>query len=152
MIVFDLDGTLSNHAWRRRLYLDGTDKDWHRYNEAAQKDDPVPGMATLFWRCCMGAGARAEIWTGRPERYREATEAWLTENLFNGNDMWRRGGILKVPLRMRQEGDLRSSVEIKREWLRAAPEFVTLAIDDREDVVRMFEQEGVTCLIVPQKS
>tara|TARA_R110002124_G_scaffold126278_4_gene285821 strand:+ start:14874 stop:15209 length:336 start_codon:yes stop_codon:yes gene_type:complete len=76
--------------------------------------------------------------SGRSENQRSVTEQWLVWN--------------EIPfdqLLMRSEGDFRPDVEIKREFLeeiRQSKNEILLAVDDRQSVVAMWRENGITCL------
>jgi hypothetical protein len=78
------------------------------------------------------------IMTARPERYREVSKIWLKMH--------------EIPFRriiMHADGDRRSDDVIKREMLadlRQEGINPIFAVDDRASVVRMWRDEGVTCL------
>jgi len=75
--------------------------------------------------------------SGRPENYKPETVQWLRDNF-----------ITYHTLLMRKEGDSRNDKIVKLELfgkIRQAGE-VLFAIDDRQQVVDMWREEGVTCL------
>ncbi|MBV8972331.1 MAG: hypothetical protein JO290_08580, partial [Sphingomonadaceae bacterium] len=130
-IIFDLDGTLT-----RLAELDGGEIDWDDvYSQcgAAEPRQPIIAVA----RSAVAAGDRVEIWTGRPERYRGPTVAWLIGV-----------GLGDVPLRMRPADDHRDSVEMKSAWLALEPIPPALALDDSRAAAAMWTAKGVTALVV----
>lgn len=77
--VFDIDGVLSNDAWRQQYLDDPNDPTWNRYYEGAQDDDVIEaGRFALFeaWE----SGWDIYFSTGMPERYREDRQKWLETN------------------------------------------------------------------------
>ena len=151
MIVFDLDGTLSNHHWRYALHIAGGKRDYDAYHAVLGMDSPIPWMVGVFWAMRNSSGALVEFWTGRPEQYRAATEGWITEFLFNGNSAWLRKGLFHTNLRMRPDGDSRPNAELKRDWVRLCAKEgkpVRLAFEDMETTAKMYREEGVQCLLV----
>lgn len=79
--------------------------------------------------------------TGREEKFRPQTEAWLKKH-----------DITYAQLLMRATGDFRKDSIIKKEIFheKIAPHYnVLFVLDDRDQVVKMWRQElGLTCLQV----
>lgn len=134
-VIFDVDGTLSDPTHRLH-HLGGDRKDYAAFYGALSDDgchDPIRNLLR-----CLSRENRIVICSGRPDDYREATEAWLT-----------RYGIEYTELYLRPSGDFRPDYVIKAEILRAirADGYDPwLVIDDRPSVVRMWREEGLTCL------
>ena len=92
LIVFDLDGTLSDDSHRQH-YVAKPNRDFKSYYAGMSLDKPiVPVVNTML---ALAARHDVEIWTGRPEQYRQCTVDWLL-------------GIPYIRLRMRADGDNRS--------------------------------------------
>ena len=145
-IVFDLDGTLSNDEHRAH-YLTGDKKDWDAYFDACDGDMPHTHIVTVL-KALSHQGHDIEIWTGRSERVRDKTIAWLAEQ---GITVYPPPGLATrgvETLRMRPEGDLRPDTVLKHEWLEQARErgeAPDLAFDDRDRVVEMWRAAGIPC-------
>lgn len=131
-VVFDLDGTLADLTHRKH-FLDA--KDWRGFFAAVGGDAPIAKVREVFLTMHY-AGHRIEIWSGRSDECREATEDWLAEH-----------GFPDVPLIMRNAGDHRPDDEVKREFLRGT-EAPDLIFDDRDRVVQMWRSLGITCFQV----
>lgn len=131
--VFDLDGTLADVEHRR--YFVGT-KNWDGFFEACDQDPPISDVINLL-RTLFQNGHRVEIWSGRSDQVREKTENWLKKNvgLFAP-------GILK---HMRKQGDFTPDHVLKKAWLDAEPTKPDMIFDDRQSVVDMWRENGVTC-------
>lgn len=132
-MVFDLDLTLADSAWRASL---AKEKRWDEFHAGIPRDPADPLVAFLL-RAALGSGYRVALVTGRPEERRAATEDWL-----------RRKAVPWHELRMRADGDYRPDVEVKREHLVAMRREglrVVLVLDDRDRVVSMWREEGVPC-------
>jgi phosphoglycolate phosphatase-like HAD superfamily hydrolase len=72
--VVDIDGVLADVRHRLR-YVEGRRKDWDAFFAAAVDDEPLPQGVELANRL---AGQHTIVYlTGRPERCRDDTEAWL---------------------------------------------------------------------------
>ena len=134
--VYDLDGTLADDIHRQH-HLEGPEPDWDAYFDDCVDDPPNPEVcllaATLY---DSPAWHRVEIWTGRPERVREATERWLAAQ-----------GVRYDVLRMRVDGDHRTNVEYKGELveLYGKPDVV---FEDRVPATAWWRAQGITCLQV----
>jgi len=158
MIVFDLDGTLADMTHRAPMIAHRPRMDaaqWDLFFAAAVNDTPIVPMVDLF--AMLRPLTELQIWTGRPERIRRATEDWLTEHLFL-NRRWvsksartssKYNPIVPnpwhIPLRMRPDADHRPDAELKQEWLAALAAPPTMVFEDRERVVDMWRRNGVVC-------
>ena len=134
MIVADLDGTVSNHK-NRQMYVEGKVKYYDAYHAHILEDEPFWQVVGLLQ--VLDYSAYIEIWTGRPERYRDITEEWLDK--------------YRVPydaLRMRKDDDFRDVNVIKGEWLDELEEKPDMALDDRDKCVKFWNDNGILCLQV----
>lgn len=133
-VVFDLDGTLANLD--HRLHLQIT-KDWRGFFAAVGGDTPIL-HAIKVAQAMADAGHRVEVWSGRSDECREATERWLALNL-----------VPYDALIMRTAGDTRPDDIVKQEFLRGGgtPDLI---FDDRDRVVAMWRGLGIPCFQVAQ--
>lgn len=130
-VVFDLDGTLALTEHREH-FLTGDKKDWRSFYAACDLDAPcAPLWATFF--ALLDAGHRVEIWTGRSAEVADKTLNWL----FNQG--------IKMPIRMREEGDHRPDTVLKAEWLAEEDRKPDLIFEDRASVVAMWRSHGIVC-------
>ena len=142
MVVFDLDGTIANIDHRAHYVRDGN-KQWDEFFEACDKDLPekevIRTLAALW-----DAGHRIEIWSGRSDKVRAKTEAWLNAN-FPALYTWDNQVVQPASLltRMRPAKDYQSDVELKRSWLHEAEVKPDMIFDDRQGVVDMWREEGI---------
>lgn len=132
-VIFDLDGTLSDASWRDHFRQDGN---WDEYFEHCSSDPVVKPVAELL-SAVFKAGHRILIITGRPERVRKTTEAWLLKNL-----------IMYDKLYMRKDDDFHSNEEYKNEVLDSITEPILFAVEDDPEAVKVFKERGITCLQV----
>jgi hypothetical protein len=139
--IVDLDGCIADDRWRRELIppaIPGrprTNLDFDPYHSGCPLD-PVGNLGEIVEH------TKIIILTARPLTYYTKTYNWLLEV----------AGIFPSILIMRNPDDARPSVEVKREqvgWLfepnlqyglRDRSQIVQ-AIDDREDIVRMYAEE-----------
>lgn len=148
-IIFDIDGTLANTSHRVHHVKNGN-KNWDAFFGKMGEDTPVLGVTWLAEELAHGVrvgGVTAHLFlvSGRPDSYRAVTVAWLHENVPMLFDM-------SEALLMREAGDHRSDVEVKREILKGIQGQgydVRLAIDDRPSIIKMWQDEGIPVLQVP---
>lgn len=146
-IIFDIDGTLAD-VEHRRHHL----PNWGAFFEHMGADKPVDPVVWLSARVVEAGlfqaldgddpGFDIFICTGRPADYRGVTEKWLARH---APLLWAH----TKRLLMRPAGDQRADTTVKKEMLnvlRGEGYDVMLAIDDRQSVVDMWRQNGVTCL------
>ena len=135
-IVFDLDGTLAGTSHRVH-FLEQEPKDWESFYAACVDDEPIGPI----WRLYLSLEkdrTSLEIWTGRPDTYKDVTELWLWNHLMRYDK-----------LRMRKEGDFRSDIEVKSEWLRDSGK-PDLVFEDRSRMVQWWRSQGVICCQVAE--
>jgi hypothetical protein len=132
LVILDIDGVLADV--RHRLhYLAARPKNWEGFFAAAKNDRVLEVGAEFATR----AAATHEIvyLTGRPERLRAATQAWLDQQqLPTGR------------LVMRAEGDRRPSAVVKLHELRRLrrESTVELLVDDDPSVIDAARSAGFT--------
>lgn len=132
LAVFDLDGTLADT--RHRLHhVRSTPRRWDLFFRAAVDDRPLAeGVALAVERA-----RECEIVyvTGRPERCRRDTVAWLERHGLPDGRVW-----------MRPNSDRRPARATKTELVRrlARNRTVAVAVDDDELVCEAYEHAGFT--------
>lgn len=141
-LVADLDGTLANIEHRRH-FIERTPKAWDEFHAEMPHDLPnvnVGIAVTAF----MNLDYEIIFVTGRFQRYRETTEAWLKKHFPH---------LSQAHLFMRADGDYRKDDVVKRQLFEEliAPSFnVRLVLEDRAHVVRMWRAIGLECWAVAQ--
>lgn len=135
----DIDGTIADIGHRLH-YIKGNNNDWNSFFEACDKDKRKDDIYEIIDRIQSSPYNPIIYITGRPERLREKTEAWL-----NMNDFW------YDLLYMRKDGDYRFDVEVKKEiydkYIKDSYEVIAV-FDDRDAVVELWRSLGLTCLQV----
>ena len=135
MAVIDLDGVVADV--RHRLHhLDARPRDWNAFF-AAMSDDPVlPEGRAVVDR--LAADHEIVYLTGRPERTRPATEAWLKRHRLP------RGDVI-----MRRERDRRPARVTKPALLRklAAGRQIAVVVDDDPEVCAALTADGWPVLV-----
>ena len=141
LYIFDLDGTIALIEHRRHL-VEGKSKKWDDFFEACVDDTPNQAVVNTLKRL-HSAGAEIWIFSGRSESVRGKTEDWL----YN-HDIWR----LLSRLQMRPEKDYTSDEILKETWLSnmvsTDTERLVAVFDDRDNVVKMWRENGVACFQV----
>jgi phosphoglycolate phosphatase-like HAD superfamily hydrolase len=130
LAVFDLDGTLADVRHRLPL-LQRRPRDWDAFFRAAVEDPPLAeGVALALTHARTDELAYV---TGRPERCREETRAWL-----------RRHGLPAGRLLMRRNDDRRPARTAKPELLRrlAGGREVSVVVDDDALVCDAYRRAG----------
>lgn len=155
LYIFDLDGTLANIEHRRAFVQKplGVVPDWKpRWKEfyAACVLD-APNMPVIYTMSSLIV-ARAEIWifSGRSKEVEEQTLNWLKMHTYFHEQ--ERGEGRKPRLLMRHETDFTPDEVLKRKWLHEMSKEdrarLVGVFDDRDKVVKMWREEGVTCFQV----
>ncbi|MFG2430677.1 hypothetical protein [Streptomyces sp. NPDC048590] len=132
LAVFDLDGTLAGTEHRQH-FLDKRPRDWAGFFSAAPHDPPLGEGVSLV----LATAEECEIvyLTGRPERCRKDTMAWLS-----------RQGLPKGRLHMRSDTDRRPARRTKLEVLErlGREREVRVLVDDDDLVCDAAERAGFT--------
>jgi uncharacterized HAD superfamily protein len=134
-VVIDIDGVVADV--RHRLHLvERRPKDWDAFFDAADADRPLAEGIAVVAR--LSKDHEVVYLTGRPERLRGATLAWL-----------RRNGLPAGDLIMRRPGDRRPARLVKVELLRrlARDGTVGVLVDDDSAVIAAAETAGFNVLL-----
>lgn len=141
-VIFDLDGTLALIDKRRTKATKSNGKmDWKAFfaPENIQLDEPNRPVIASF-KAMKAAGFRVGIFSGRDSISRQETEAWLAQH-----------GIDPDFLRMRPQGSFTADDVLKKQWLdqeTRAGHQIMCVFDDRDKVVKMWRENGITCFQV----
>ena len=135
IIIVDLDGTLSDYGHRVHLYKD---KDYDAFNKAGIGDKPIENICNIVRRL-HDEETEIVIMTARDETCRKDTSKWLRLN--------------DVPcdkLIMRPIGDNSSDPICKLKLFKENfnNKDIWFVLEDRNSVVEMWRDEGLTCLQV----
>lgn len=130
LAVFDLDNTLADTAHRQR-FLERRPRDWAAFFAAAPADPPLAQGVAL----ALESTRECEVvyLTGRPERCREDTVAWLAAQGLPEGRVWMRRDDDRRPAR-------RTKLEILRRISRSRE--VRILVDDDELVCDEAERAG----------
>lgn len=146
LYIFDLDGTLALIEHRRHILDEKDDPNrWRRFYAACDKDQPnAPVIAVME---SLRRFADVWIFSGRSDEVRTKTVIWLAQH--TSFPTW----VLEGPtLQMRAAGDYTADDVLKKQWIDSMlPEDrarLVAAFDDRDRVVKMWRDAGVTCFQV----
>lgn len=132
LAVVDIDGVLAD-VGHRLHFLEHRPKDWDGFFAAARHDPPhAEGLALAAE---LAAGHEVVLLTGRPEKCRADTEAWLAEH-----------GVDHELLVMRPPGNRRPAADVKVGLLQllAADRTVAVVVDDDPSVIEAVQGAGYT--------
>ena len=153
VVIMDLDGTLANIEHRLHYirepklpqYIPGAEipippwkPDWNAFHDACIHDILIEEIYALNQLIYFG-GREIHIVSGRMDHVRDKTEEWL-----------KRHHVFYHALHMRKSGDYRPDYEIKKEIYdeHLADRNVLFAVDDRNQVVKMWRSLGIRTLQV----
>ena len=133
-IIIDIDGTLANIEHRRKDIP--VEKNWKKFNSKMYLDKINPWCRELI----NSFKERYEVLivTGRSKDFHEVTVKWLKDN-----------DVFYTEIFFREKNDYRDDTIIKKEIYNKyiAPGYSTLiVVDDRNKVVKMWRDIGLTCL------
>ena len=144
IVVVDIDGTIAKVGDRLK-YLEQVPKDWDAFYAACDEDKPILPIMVLV--NILAKTYDIVFCTGRRESEREKTRAWIVDNMGFNTDI----NYHTVPIVMRQDGDFRHDIDVKpEEMMRSGFPIETIAyvLEDRNSMVAMWRQLGLTCLQV----
>lgn len=123
-VIFDIDGTLALMC----------DRDIYDGSKAI--NDALNSNVYMFLNSLVETDIKIIICTGRDERYEVITREWLLKHNIYFNSLY-----------IRKSGDKREDFIVKKEFL---DNIITkynpiLSIDDRDQTVKMWRDNGVEC-------
>ena len=143
IVIADLDGTIALIEHRRH-WLDAdrhpeltSDERWRTFFKYCVFDKPnAPVIQTL--NTLAEAGYEIHIFSARSDEVRAETEHWLWDH-----------NVRRKSLRMRLAGDFTPDEDLKRQWIEEYKlEEILCVFDDRQKVVDMWRELGLTCFQV----
>ena len=141
LVIFDLDGTLSD-ARHRRHFLGEEPPDWTSFYESCGEDKPLwPTIRVAHALHTQGY----ELWlfSGRIDRVIERTKNWLAQHGMHNMFSW---------MQFRRDGDHTPDDVLKMQWydnmLVVDRTRLLLTFDDRDRIVKAWRDRGVTCFQV----
>lgn len=139
-VICDLDGTLTD-ANHRRHFVEGNSRDWNKFFASA-KNDTVNQWCLETIKGLQKIGYEILFITARPSFCLKDTVDWLhLHTPFKVS--------MGYNLFMRKDGDRRPDYEIKEEIYKnlVKPNYdILLAIDDKKEVIKMWESNKIPVL------
>lgn len=136
IVLFDLDHTICDSAWRDPLMAEG----WDSYHSKLENDKVFSNVVDLIDRLSF-AGYTCIGFTMRPEKWRDMTIRHLYKNDVNIQSVLMRASNDYSPANTTKVTMVREQFNDEQ---RAAIKFI---VDDREDVCSMFTKEfGISTL------
>lgn len=135
-VIFDIDGTLADLSHRLH-HIKRQPINWDAFFAECGNDTPILPIHELA-HLIVAQGYKLILVSGRSDKVREQTEAWLATH-----------GVPHQELHMRKEGDYRQDTIVKSEILDnllSAGNEIAFVVDDRPSVVAMWRSRGLTCL------
>ena len=133
--MLDIDGVLADV--RHRLHhVARTPKDWGSFFAAAP-DDPLLPQGRILADELTDRGLQVIYLTGRPERCRADTDAWLHHHSLPAGELHMRGDADRRPARL-------TKLELLRDLSRRGT--VSVVVDDDRAVVNALQQAGFQVL------
>ncbi|WP_233963512.1 phosphatase domain-containing protein [Pectobacterium versatile] len=146
VVIVDLDGTLALNKHRSHFIdkSDGRKADWISYFEACDRDLPnMPVIESV--NALERQGYKIHIFSARGDLVKEKTVDWLS-----------RHGVMYDELTMREMDTFTADEKLKRFWLLDFypnyKEDILCVFDDRDKVVKMWRELGLTCFQVAEGS
>ncbi len=144
IVIFDLDGTLAIIDKRREMSLKSGKMDWDVFfdpENVLTLDEPNQPVRYLYNLLCQKVKYDVYIISGRCFSTKVATLEWLKRNGF----------FDPKELIMRPEGCYTPDHILKLGWLKLlGKNRVEMVFDDRDSVVKMWRDEGLTCFQVAE--
>jgi len=149
VVMFDLDGCVSNDIWRRGRIPEGASKfeDYQHYHDGCG-DDPLMEHGARLLEKHIVDGDFITFTTARPFNVAEKTAKWVSNH-------FKIAPVQDFMILMRKDNDGRSAVDIKREFVNHMRAFeretgkkVIAAYDDRLDIINMYRELGLNAAIV----
>jgi len=147
-IIFDLDGTLANiehrlhHIRKRDDAGNKLTQNWDAFHTSCVDDQVIWPIRSIY-QALEAQRHTIEIWSGRSDKVRAETEAWLNRFHITGYNK----------LLMRFHGDYTPDHELKESWLnqlKATGVIPDLVFDDRSRLVEMWRRNGIRCCQVAE--
>ena len=138
-VLVDIDGTVAD-IQHRRHYVQREPKDWDGFF-GAMGDDTLRHDVARQVRDLWEAGYELVFVSGRPDTYRNVTEAWVRKVGFP----------YYTALFMRRGGDHRPDTIVKEGILKKYfldTSLIHTVIDDRPSVIKMWESHGLNVVDV----
>jgi hypothetical protein len=141
-VIFDLDGTLAIIDKRReKAALPNSKINWKTFFDPANIELDEPNVPVIkAFQAMKAAGYRVGVFSGRDAVSYVETSNWLEKY-----------GVDFDFMRMRPKGSHTPDDVLKKQWLDeelSTGEEILCTFDDRDKVVKMWRENGITCMQV----
>jgi hypothetical protein len=144
VVIFDIDGCISDDRWRRsRIPADADQPLQFDFYHAGCGDDPPLEVGSQLLTGHIANGDFIAFCTARPFKVAELTAGWIKRHFSIEPTK-------DFIILMRKDDDARSAVEVKTEFLSYINKYVeqtgknlVMAYDDRQDIIDMYRSKGV---------
>ena len=135
IVVFDLDGTIADLDHRLHL-IQSKPPDWDAFYKQCPDDKPIHPVRVLCNE--MELICEVIILTARRQNEQLATRKWLKDNKVRYNQL----------TMLRPDGNKENDYVLKQRWLESFEDRdrIWFIVDDRDQVVKMWRENGITCL------
>ena len=133
-VIVDLDGTVSTKG----------DRGWYEYTKVSGDSQIMPIVSLV--RMIHANGTRIVFCTGREDSCMKQSIDWIKRHIFISD-------LAPVEIYMRPSGDRRPDFVVKKEIYvnKIEPRHnIWFVLDDRNSVVKMWRDIGLTCLQVAE--
>lgn len=142
-VIFDLDGTLALIDARRKLAMASGKMDWNVFSDPVNIALDVPNWPVINMFKILSDVYHVGIFSGRDDSTFDATCDWLFKHGINPDKI----GFIY----MRPAKDFTPDDVLKKKWLDqmvADGVDIQCVYDDRDKVVKMWRDNGITCFQV----
>ena len=137
--IFDIDGTLANvdgilmYLENKDIPGDRSKADWLTFYKESIKV-PINKEAYTLYNEALDGGYKILMVTARMEKWREYTDIWLDKYKLKYDNLY-----------MRNNGDLRSDYDIKRDILTEIQKsyIVVYAVDDNPNIIKLWQEYNI---------
>lgn len=158
ILCCDIDGTVADLSERRK-YLEMKPKNYAGFERGISDDLPI-GFVIDAVRVLHNAGWKVIMCSGRREVHKDVTVAWLKKHDVPFDNIYMRrefeynaDGTVKLSKKGQPKPDYRSDFIVKYELLEEIRVYhgePTVVFDDRDQVVKMWRENGVPCVQVAE--
>jgi phosphoglycolate phosphatase-like HAD superfamily hydrolase len=143
-VIFDLDGTLALIDARRTKATKADGKiNWKTFFDPLNIPLDLPNAPVIeSFKALKSSGFIVGIFSGRDDISRDATKIWLDQH-----------GIRPDFMKMRKNGSFTPDDKLKKLWLDDLIQDghdVMCVFDDRDKVVKMWRDNGISCFQVAE--
>lgn len=146
IVIFSLDNTLRDTAWRLNLIPFGVRRknplEWAKFHAAGMQDEPIKEMLALFKMYVNNPDYDVHIWANSVEECREDIRKWFSHQGVVGRSYQQ--------LYLRPDGNQLSNKEIYERWLQSTPkdelDRISVVISNDDALCEVFNANHIDVL------